>query len=213
MEDFFPGCPAFSRPGSAGSLRVSQNGLECETDVLSKRYLAKLITQQGEEVALRPAHHLFNGGVLKSQVIHNRLAAVIGGWFVSETPKLHVGNDNLDLAVVRGAAYYWAVKGSGGMRIRGGHCPLLLHRSGDGWAGDSRPDCAWGEHPGELPPSGITPNDSFGASSRRPIAPNDSFDASSRRLIAPNDSFDASCMCRARSRLIGMHRLSSGQPP
>jgi len=45
---------------------------------------------------------------------------VIGSWFPGHAPKVLTGNDDLDFAVARGAAYYGAVKEGKGVRIRGG---------------------------------------------------------------------------------------------
>jgi hypothetical protein len=71
---------------------------------------------------VRPTAVLFNGGVFKSQLLRERVRAVLDG-FLSEAgaPQVRVleGAD-LDLAVARGAAYYGFVRQGHGIRIRGG---------------------------------------------------------------------------------------------
>ena len=65
---------------------------------------------------------LFNGGVFKSQLLQDRVVAVLDQWLLStgaEPVRVLEGAD-LDLAVARGAAYYGQVRQGGGIRIRGG---------------------------------------------------------------------------------------------
>lgn len=71
---------------------------------------------------LHPTAVLFNGGVLKAEVLSERLMSVINTWLAAENApraRLLEGAD-LDLAVARGAAYYGYVRQGGGVRIRGG---------------------------------------------------------------------------------------------
>jgi hypothetical protein len=71
--------------------------------------------------AARPTHVLFNGGVFKSEPLRARLLDVVSGWFdQSQAPDVLAGNQDLDYAVARGAAYYGAAKTGKGVRIRGG---------------------------------------------------------------------------------------------
>ncbi len=91
--------------------------------------LRPLISQQGEDgQAVRPTHLLFNGGVFKAAAFRQRLSETIGSWFggrgggasPSAGPQVLAGNDDLDFAVARGAAYYGFTKRGKGLRIRGG---------------------------------------------------------------------------------------------
>src|SRR6185369_16759917 len=67
----------------------------------------------------KPSAILFNGGVMKGELMRSRLAKMVGGWQgKSELPAL-AGTD-LDLAVAHGAAYYGLVRSGRGIRIRGG---------------------------------------------------------------------------------------------
>lgn len=120
VEGFFPACSLSDRPAKRRVSGFRELGLPFESDVAITRHLAQFLTQQGEGNAIRPAHILFNGGVLKSGVLRSRLQEVIGEWFGSDAPKTLEGNEDLDYAVARGAAYYGAVKEGNGVRIRGG---------------------------------------------------------------------------------------------
>jgi hypothetical protein len=71
---------------------------------------------------LRPTRLLFNGGVMKSTALRDRVTQCIDAWLADEgAPKVRVleGAD-LDLAVARGAAAYGLARRGRGVRIRGG---------------------------------------------------------------------------------------------
>ncbi len=71
---------------------------------------------------IKPTAVLFNGGVLKSTLLADRLTSTINGWLIEaneEDAKPLTGVD-LDLAVASGASYYGAVRRGQGVRIRGG---------------------------------------------------------------------------------------------
>ena len=71
---------------------------------------------------IKPTAILFNGGVLKSPLLSNRLEETIGEWLIeadAELPTRLTGTD-LDLAVASGASYYGSVRRGQGVRIRGG---------------------------------------------------------------------------------------------
>ncbi len=60
---------------------------------------------------------LFNGGVFKAEPLRKRIVSTLGKW--GHAVKV-LPNDDLDLAVARGAAYYGLVRRGRGVRIRGG---------------------------------------------------------------------------------------------
>ncbi len=71
---------------------------------------------------IKPTAILFNGGVLKSHLLANRLTETINSWLTSastDEAKQLTGLD-LDLAVASGASYYGSVRRGQGVRIRGG---------------------------------------------------------------------------------------------
>ncbi|HAS6348558.1 TPA: Hsp70 family protein [Vibrio vulnificus] len=78
--------------------------------------------QQASVDFIKPTAILFNGGVLKSSLLVERLEETINEWLLdadAEMAKRLTGVD-LDLAVASGAAYYGAVRRGQGVRIRGG---------------------------------------------------------------------------------------------
>ena len=76
----------------------------------------------GEASFLHPTAVLFNGGVLKSGLVAERLLGMLNRWLAAEgaAPARLLGGTDLDLAVARGAAYYGYVRRGRGVRIRGG---------------------------------------------------------------------------------------------
>ncbi|OIQ26576.1 Hsp70 family protein [uncultured Vibrio sp.] len=71
---------------------------------------------------IKPTAILFNGGVLKSSLLANRLRDTLNAWLTTSgqpEAKTLSGLD-LDLAVASGAAYYGCVRHGQGVRIRGG---------------------------------------------------------------------------------------------
>lgn len=122
VDGFFPRCSITDRPRRDRASGFRQIGLPFETDTAVTRHLAGFLTQQGENGhAIRPTHLLFNGGVFKAPAFRARLTETIASWFGdAAAPQLLAGNDDLDYAVARGAAYYGFAKQGRGVRIRGG---------------------------------------------------------------------------------------------
>ncbi|OEE30921.1 molecular chaperone DnaK [Vibrio genomosp. F10 str. ZF-129] len=71
---------------------------------------------------IKPTAILFNGGVLKSKLLSNRLRDTINSWLTTaeQPPTKSLSGLDLDLAVASGAAYYGCVRHGQGVRIRGG---------------------------------------------------------------------------------------------
>ncbi|MGF1752090.1 Hsp70 family protein [Vibrio makurazakiensis] len=71
---------------------------------------------------IKPTAILFNGGVLKSNLLATRLSDTINEWLVNADAELakQLSGLDLDLAVASGASYYGAVRRGQGVRIRGG---------------------------------------------------------------------------------------------
>lgn len=120
LNGFFPACPITAQPARQRASGFRELGLPFEADAAVTRHLAYFLTQQGENGAVCPTHILFNGGVLKAVALRQRLLEVIGSWFEKSAPQVLQGNEDLDFAVARGAAYYGAAKEGKGVRIRGG---------------------------------------------------------------------------------------------
>jgi hypothetical protein len=135
LEGFFPPVKLTDKPARRAASGFREIGLPFESDAAITKHLAAFLSQQGEGgAAARPTHVLFNGGVFKSEPLRARLLEVVSSWFPSTSsgqatggpPAVLAGDQDLDYAVARGAAYYGAVKagkgggGGGGVRIRGG---------------------------------------------------------------------------------------------
>ena len=143
LEGFFPPAAASDLPQSRARSALTQLGLPYAQDAAVTRHLAAFLTRQrgataeiegfgdgteggtdtaGSASFLHPTAVLFNGGVLKSHLIAERLLGILNGWLEAEgaAPARLLGGADLDLAVARGAAYYGYVRRGSGVRIRGG---------------------------------------------------------------------------------------------
>ena len=137
VEGFFPQVAASDKPLARARAALTQLGLPYAQDAAVTRHLAAFLSRQagateaieglqGTQPAgagfLHPSAVLFNGGVLKSQLVAERLLSVLNGWLAAEgaAPARLLGGADLDLAVARGAAYFGHVRQGGGVRIRGG---------------------------------------------------------------------------------------------
>ncbi|MDD2712211.1 MAG: Hsp70 family protein [Simplicispira sp.] len=135
LEGFFPPAAAADQPASRARGALTQLGLPYAQDAAVTRHLAAFLTRQRGATAdmegfdspaqasfLHPSAVLFNGGVLKSGQIAQRLLEVLNGWLAQEgaAPARLLGGADLDLAVACGAAYYGYVRRGRGVRIRGG---------------------------------------------------------------------------------------------
>jgi Hsp70 protein len=135
VEGFMPEVSATEKPMSRPRGGLRSAGLPYAQDAGITRHLAAFLGRQlsatedlqGIKIPenasfLHPTAVLFNGGVLKADVLADKLMHVINSWLNSEQApeaRLLEGAD-LDLAVARGAAYYGYVRKGKGVRIKGG---------------------------------------------------------------------------------------------
>lgn len=123
LDGFFPQVGTDERPARRAASGFRELGLPYEADTAVTRHLAAFLAAHADPQgqAARPTHVLFNGGVFKSPVLRKRLFSVLDSWYGQDRrPASLVGNEDLDFAVARGAAYYGAAKQGRGVRIRGG---------------------------------------------------------------------------------------------
>jgi hypothetical protein len=137
LEGFFPQVAASDQPISRARGALTQIGLPYAQDAAITRHLAAFLSRQrgatadlagfsGQQAAdtgfLHPTAILFNGGVLKSGLLADRVLGIVNGWLAAEgaAPVRALGGTDLDFAVARGAAYYGFVRRGRGVRIRGG---------------------------------------------------------------------------------------------
>ncbi|MDN3682535.1 Hsp70 family protein [Vibrio tapetis subsp. quintayensis] len=152
VDGFFPKVAVTDHPVQKTRGALTQMGLPYAQDAGITRHIAAFLSKQanalgGEKAPeqdfnpfanmpgmpgmdasvpaadfIKPTAILFNGGVLKSDLLANRLSETIDSWLIeadSESAKRLSGLD-LDLAVASGASYYGAVRRGQGVRIRGG---------------------------------------------------------------------------------------------
>ena len=96
LSGFFPQCEAGARPQVARRVGLSQLGLSYAADPAVTRHLAHFLTRH----QARPTAVLFNGGVMRSDPLRNRIVASLNAWLGAEIAVL--GGADLDLAVARG---------------------------------------------------------------------------------------------------------------
>ncbi len=132
VEGFFPQTPITEHPVQQARGALTQMGLPYAQDAAVSRHLAAFLSRQHDAVTelfgededsfIKPTAVLFNGGVLKSDLLASRLMSIINAWLTgaqADEAKLLSGVD-LDLAVAGGASYYGFVRQGKGVRIRGG---------------------------------------------------------------------------------------------
>ena len=120
LDGFFPQVDASARPVARVRAGLSQLGLPYAQDAAVTRHLAAFLGRQLGAMAeleghgagevrgtfIHPSAVLFNGGVLKSPVLAQRVLATLNGWLASEDapPARLLAGADLDLAVACGAA-------------------------------------------------------------------------------------------------------------
>jgi Hsp70 protein len=129
LEGFFPRVAATDLPKTRSRAGLTQLGLPYASDAAITKHLAAFLgrhafgsgAESGSEVRL-PTAILFNGGVLKAEVLRTRLLQTLNGWLEERGsgPVRVLPGEDLDLAVARGAAYYGLVRHGRGLRIHGG---------------------------------------------------------------------------------------------
>jgi molecular chaperone DnaK (HSP70) len=118
LGGFFPEVPAGARPQARRAVGLVELGLSYAQDAAVTRHLAAFLDRHQRT----PSAILFNGGVMKSPLLQERVAAVVGSWGQGQgRDRVRVlASASLDLAVAHGAAYYGLVRRGQGIRIRGG---------------------------------------------------------------------------------------------
>lgn len=123
VDGFFPIVSADARPAVRARAALTQLGLPYAQDPAVTRHLAALLGRhaQGGKF-LHPTRILFNGGVMKSEALRERLTQNVNAWLEGEgaPPATVLEGADLDLAVARGAAAYGLARQGRGIRIRGG---------------------------------------------------------------------------------------------
>jgi hypothetical protein len=123
VEGFFPKTAHDDFPINRTRGALTQMGLPYAQDAAVTKHIAQFLNRHTSVDSAAsfnlPNAILFNGGVLKSDTLTQRLLNVIKSWNQSQSVRA-LADINLDLAVSKGAAYYNEVKAGKGIRIRGG---------------------------------------------------------------------------------------------
>ncbi len=131
-EGFLPAVSSLDMP-QRRKMGLAEIGLPYAADAAITRHLARFLRQQaaqsehgsvrrGASGMAAPTHVLFNGGVLRADVVRKRILDVLNGWLKEEGlgPAFPLMGEDLMHAVARGAAYYGLARTGRGVRIRGG---------------------------------------------------------------------------------------------
>ena len=123
-EGFFPFGPIGQGPRAARRAGLTQLGLPYASDPSITRHLAAFLARQGggEGGFAHPTAVLFNGGVLQSDIIRQRVTTALNQWLEADgaVPIKVLSGASLDVAVARGAVYCGHARRGQGVRIRGG---------------------------------------------------------------------------------------------
>src|SRR5580698_6733962 len=132
-DGFLPAVSSTDMPARQRRAGLQEIGLPYAADAAMTRHLARFLRQQAsatEQGGVRrgpsglacPTHILFNGGVLNSNLIRERILSVLNSWLSAEglPPIKPLSGEDLMHAVSRGAAYYGLARRGRGVRIRGG---------------------------------------------------------------------------------------------
>ena len=115
LDGFFPTCDKDARTQERKAVGLKELGLPYAHDPAVTRHLAEFLSRNGQQ----PTAILWNGGVMKGELLRERVGDTVAGWYGGERRR-SLGGTNLDLAVSHGAAYYGLVRRGKGIRIRGG---------------------------------------------------------------------------------------------
>ena len=119
MEGFFPLCEPSARPAAATRAGIQETGLAYEADPAITRHLAQFLSRNGDRPSEMPTAVLYNGGVMKSRLLQERITELLGSWQADAHLKV-LASANMDLSVAIGAAYYGLARRGRGVRIRSG---------------------------------------------------------------------------------------------
>lgn len=133
LDGFFPVCDLNDKPKSSNVSGIKEFGLSYQADPAITRHLAKFLSTHLDDMGkpMLPTTVVFNGGVMKSPLIRNRVIEILQKWHDKCVilPDLQNGENigireieavDFDLSVARGAAYYGQALRGEGIKIRGG---------------------------------------------------------------------------------------------
>lgn len=124
LDGFFPVCSLDDKPAGSSATGMKEFGLSYEADPAITRHLAQFISSHTDDQGnpRLPTAVVFNGGVMKSPLIRERILDVLKQWHsASESGEIRQINAfDYDLSVAWGASYYGQAARGDGIKIRGG---------------------------------------------------------------------------------------------
>jgi molecular chaperone DnaK (HSP70) len=124
LEGFFPPCEKNAKPLAPQKSGIREMGLVYESDPAVTHHMAKFLEEAsiGESDLSVPTAILFNGGIMKSDLVRKRVMEVLNSWIVSDDISVprEIEASDFDLAVAKGSAYFGLARRGKGIRIRGG---------------------------------------------------------------------------------------------
>ncbi|HOD40855.1 MAG TPA: Hsp70 family protein [Candidatus Wallbacteria bacterium] len=131
LDGFFAQAKSKDMPSKQAGLGITEISLPYASDPAITKHLAKFLNEHVNNenysrkegaTFIHPDAILFNGGVMKSPALQNRVIEVVNGWLKNEGAKdvKNLETDSMDVAVARGAAYFGLAKAGLGVRIKGG---------------------------------------------------------------------------------------------
>ena len=125
LDGFLPICEDSDYPMKKNKVGMREMGLPYEADPAISHHLAYFLSKQlnndnKDSKVSYPSSVLFNGGVLKSDLMRQRVLTVLDRWGGDNHEIKTLSSSDLDLSVARGAAYYGLARLGRGIRIRGG---------------------------------------------------------------------------------------------
>lgn len=124
LDGFFPRCEKTVKPAIVQKTGIREMGLVFESDPAVSHHLAKFLNLPDDSSGgfSLPNMILFNGGIMKSRMVRERVMEIVSSWNAeegAEEPKELQAAD-FDLSVARGATYFGFARRGKGIRIRGG---------------------------------------------------------------------------------------------
>ncbi len=124
LDGFFPICDLSDKPAGSSATGMKEFGLSYEADPAITRHLAKFISDHKDDQGWPrlPSAVIFNGGVMKSLLMKNRVMDVLQQWHKALGSKevREIDAVDFDLSVALGASYYGQAARGDGIKIRGG---------------------------------------------------------------------------------------------
>ncbi|NDY72680.1 Hsp70 family protein [Desulfobacter hydrogenophilus] len=124
LDGFFPACSLDDKPAGSSTTGMKEFGLSYESDPAITRHLAQFISSHTDDQGnpRLPTAVVFNGGVMKSPLIRERVLDVLKQWHsaAGSGEIRQINAVDFDLSVAWGASYYGQAARGEGIKIRGG---------------------------------------------------------------------------------------------